>query len=140
MITVLYVDTDPEMWKIIAHIFEKYCAVSIFPAGSGEEALGWLSQYHADVIVSDINLPGMSGIQFLHTLRAGGIATPFIFFSERDNPRLKNETYREDVFGFITRKGLEKKPILNLLRQIYCAAGSHEKAYRCSDMEPGHDT
>jgi CheY-like chemotaxis protein len=139
MITILYVDTDPKMWTIISHIFEKYGTVSVFPAGSGEEALAWLSQYHADVIVSDITLPGMSGVQFLHTLRSKGISLPFIFFSERDNHHLKNETYRDDVFGFITRKGLEKKPILNLLRQIYCAVGSHETALPCSDMEPGHD-
>jgi CheY-like chemotaxis protein len=140
MITVLYVDTDPKMWTIISHIFEKYGTVSVFPAGSGEEALAWLSQYRADVIVSDINLPGMSGIQFLHTLRSKDNSIPFIFFSERDNPHLKNKTCREDVFGFITRKGQEKKPILNLLRQIYCAAGSHEKAYPCNDMAPEHDT
>jgi CheY-like chemotaxis protein len=138
MITVLYVDTDPKMWTIISHIFEKYGTVSVFPAGSGEEALGWLSQYYADVIVSDIDLPGMSAIQFLHTLRSKGISLPFIFFSEHGNPHLKNEICTEEVFGFVTRNGMEKKPILNLLRQIYCAAGAmKQRTSPCRDMEPG---
>jgi CheY-like chemotaxis protein len=57
MITVLYVDTDPKLWMIISHIFEQYRTVSVFPAGSGEEGLAWLSQYHADVIISDIKVP-----------------------------------------------------------------------------------
>ena len=129
MITVLYVDTDPKMWTIISHIFEKYCAVSIFPAGSGEEALAWLSQFHANVIVSDINLPGMSGIQFLHTLRAGGITIPFIFFSESAHPYVKNKACREGISGFIPRKGLEKKPVLDLLRMVCWAASSHDGEY-----------
>jgi len=141
MITVLYVDSDPKMWKIISHIYEKYCAVSIFPAGSGEEALGWLSQYHADVIVSEYHLPGMNGIEFLHTLIAQGISLPFIIFSESNSARVKNEAYHGDVFGFVTRKGLEKKPILNLLRLIYWAVGSHVTEYPFIDREELlHDT
>jgi len=141
MITVLYVDTDPKMWTIISHIFEKYCAVSIFPAGSGEEALGWLSQYPADVIVSDYNLPGMNGIEFLHTLRAEGISIPLIIFSENNSARVKNEAYHGDVFGFVARKGLEKKPILHLLRLIYWAAGNNETEYPFIDREELlHDT
>ncbi|MCK9630431.1 MAG: response regulator [Methanoregula sp.] len=129
MINVLYVDSDPKMWMIISHIFEKYCAVSIFPAGSGEEALGWLSQYHADVIVSDYILPGMSGTEFLHALRAGGITIPFIFFSESAHPYVKNKACREGISGFIPRKGLEKKPVLDLLRMVCWAAGSHVGEY-----------
>ena len=123
-IVILYVDADPKMWKIISRIFEQYCAVSVFPAGSGEEALGWLSQYHADVIVSEYTLPAMTGIELLRTLRSEGISIPFIVFSENDSARAKNEAYQNDVFGFITRKGLERKPIMNLLRLILWAAGN----------------
>lgn len=140
MITVLYVDTDPKMWTIISRIFEKYGTVSVFPAGSGEEALAWLSQYQADVIVSDVYLPGMSGIELLHAMRSKGISIPFIFFSERDSPRLKNEASTEEIFGFVTRKGRERKPVLDLLRRISFAAGSHETEYPCNGMKPGHDT
>jgi len=129
MIVILYVDADPKMWKIISHIFENYCAVSVFPVGSGEEALGWLSRYHADVIVSEYNLPAMTGIELLHTLRSVDIFIPFIFFSENDSAHVKNEAYQKDVFGFITRKGLERKPIMNLLRLILWATGNTETEY-----------
>jgi CheY-like chemotaxis protein len=129
MIVILYVDADPKMWKIISHIFEHYCAVSVFPAGSGEEALGWLSRYHADVIVSEYNLPAMTGIELLHALRSEEISIPFIFFSENDSAHVKNEAYQNDVFGFIPRKGLERKSIINLLRLILWAAGNTETEY-----------
>ena len=43
--------------------------------------------------------------------------------------RMKNEAYHEDVFGLITRRGLERRSIMNLLRLIYWAAGSRETEY-----------
>jgi len=140
MITVLYVDSDPKMWKIISHVFEKYGAVSIFPAGSGEETLSWLSQYRADVIVSDYNLPGMSGIEFLHNLRSRGFSLPFIFFSESGSIQMKNEAACWNTFRLVPRKGLERKPIMDLLRLIYWAAGNHktEPPFRAGELQ--HDT
>jgi CheY-like chemotaxis protein len=136
MITVLYVDTDPRMCPILSHIFEKYGRVSVFPAGSGEEALAWLSRYHADVIVSEYSLPGMNGIELLHKVRFEGFSIPFIFFSESNSVRVKNEAYCEDVFGFITRRGLERRSVMNLLRLIYWAAGSRETEYpfNCEEL------
>ena len=135
MITVLYVDPDPKICPIISHIFEKYGGASVFPAGSGEEALVWLSRYHADVIVSEYSLPEMTGIGLLHKLRFDGVSLPFIIFSESDSAGAKNEAYHEDVFGFISRRGLERRPILNLLRLIYWACGSSETDYLFSGKE-----
>ncbi|MDO9326727.1 MAG: response regulator [Methanoregula sp.] len=129
MITILYVDPDPKMCPLLSHIFEKYGQLSVYPADSGEKALAWLPRNHADVIVSEYDLPGMSGIELLNSLRSVGFSLPFIFFSESDCADAKNKAYRGDVFGFITRKGSERKPILNLLRLILWAAGSHETDY-----------
>jgi hypothetical protein len=72
-------------------------------------------------------------------MRAEQITLPFIFFSEDDSGPVRDEAYREDVFGFIARKGWEKKTILNLLRLIFWAAGSRETEYPFSRelQEPG---
>ena len=137
MITVLYVDADPKMCPVLSRIFEEY-SVSVFPAGSADDALAWLSRYTADVIVSDYILPEMTGIALIHTLRSRGISLPFIFFLESAHPYVKNKACREDIFGFIPRNGLEKKPVLNLLRMIYWAAGNHETDYPCiEDLNHG---
>jgi len=126
MITVLYVDADLKMCPILSHIFEKYEPVSVFPVASGEEALTWLDRYHADVIVSEYDLPEMNGIELLRAMRSQGITLPFIFFSVSDSAHVRNEAYQGDVFGFITREGTERKSIINLLRLIMWAAGYNE--------------
>jgi len=140
MITVLYVDADPKLCPLLSHIFEKYGQVTVFPTDSGEKALAWLSRYHADVIVSDYDLPQMNGIELLHSLRSVGFSLPFIFFTESESARVKTEAYRGDVFGFITRKGSERKPFMNLLRLILWAAGNHETDYPFTGEEREHDT
>lgn len=142
MISVLYIDADPKMNRILSCIFEKYSQMSVFPAASGEEAVAWLSRYRADVVVSTYNLPSMNGIDLLISLRSRGVTLPFIFFSETDTVKVRTEAYENDVFGFITRKGLERKPIMNLLRLILWAAGSAETEYPFSHelQEPVGDT
>lgn len=129
MTAVLFVDADRTAFSCISQILEKYGSISVYNASSGEEALAWLSRYHADVIVSDYNLSGMTGIELLHTLRSGGSSLPFIFFTENNTIQLKYDAYRDDIFGFIPRNGIERKPILKLLRLIYWASGGHEVDY-----------
>lgn len=126
MITVLYVDADTDICSIISSFFEKYGFVSLYPAASGNEALAWLSRYRADVIVSKYSLPDMDAMDLLHTLREQGFATPFILFTERDGDDVRNEAWQGDVFGFVTRNGLERKPVMNLLRLISWASGSRD--------------
>lgn len=45
---------------------------------SAEECLGEIEQDLPDCIVCDLNLPGMSGTDFVHTLEARGIKRPVL--------------------------------------------------------------
>ena len=48
------------------------CGVRGGGAGSGEEGVA-LARRSADVVLMDINLPGMSGVEALAALRAAGV-------------------------------------------------------------------
>jgi two-component system, OmpR family, response regulator len=50
----------------------------------GEDAL-WMAQANPyDVVVLDINLPGIDGFETCHRLRAGGLRTPILMLTARD--------------------------------------------------------
>jgi DNA-binding response OmpR family regulator len=68
-IRVLVVDDQKYLRDIIAAIVEEagYPAVAI---ETPEEALGRLDQIQPELLVLDMSLPGMSGLQFLDQLRA----------------------------------------------------------------------
>lgn len=52
---------------------------------SAEEALDWLTADTAQVVVLDVNLPGMSGFELCRTLRARGDQMPILFLSARQS-------------------------------------------------------
>lgn len=134
MITVLYVDADPVMIPLITRIFERSGNVVVHPAVSGEEALEWLSRYRADVIVSDLDLPGIDGMELLSIMRSRRITAPFIFFTSYFIEPLKNRANYPDVFRFNGRNGPDKKSMIKLLRIVCWVTGNHEKESR---LHPG---
>lgn len=54
---------------------------------SAEEAMVVLATERFSVVVLDIGLPGMSGLQFLETLRRQGNCTPVLLLTARDTVR-----------------------------------------------------
>ena len=50
---------------------------------SGEQALQWVSQNRCDLIIMDINMPGMDGFQVIQTLRNRGLRIPIMIVSGR---------------------------------------------------------
>jgi len=50
-------------------------------AGDGHEVMAALSEAPADLLVTDINMPGMDGIEILTALRKQGSAMPVIAMS-----------------------------------------------------------
>ncbi len=65
---ILIVDDDPELRNLLLRFYsdEGYTAVSV---GSGEEALAQLAQGNIDFVVTDIQLPGMSGTDLVTKMR-----------------------------------------------------------------------
>jgi two-component system KDP operon response regulator KdpE len=54
-------------------------------AGDGEAALEFLKRNPVDLIVLDLGLPGMDGLEVVRRLRAEGSAIPIIILSSRDD-------------------------------------------------------
>ena len=80
IISVVYIDYDPYVAKIISRFCERCGGVRVKPFSSVGEALKWLSQNSIDVIVSAYHMPGINGLELFKILRTQGNETPFIIF------------------------------------------------------------
>lgn len=82
MNTVLIVDDDPILQTALTRRLEAQ-GFEVMSATSGQEALDLLHSKPADVVVSDVMMPGMNGFEFCHHLRSSpaGEMVPFIFLS-----------------------------------------------------------
>lgn len=68
--TVLVVDDDPSIRQTMETIV-RTAGMNPLTAPSGEEALQVLRRANVDVMLLDVQLPGMSGLELLRQLRDG---------------------------------------------------------------------
>src|ERR1700675_2572913 len=55
----------------------------VITAAEGETALGMARAQRLDLVLLDVMLPGMSGVEVLRALRSEGISTPVIVLSAK---------------------------------------------------------
>jgi two-component system alkaline phosphatase synthesis response regulator PhoP len=65
---VLLIDDEPHVISVLSHFLNKY-GYDVFTASNGLVALEKVSKQMPDVIVSDIQMPKMSGLDFCERLR-----------------------------------------------------------------------
>ena len=80
--TVLIVDDDESVQTMLYKVIRSN-GLNAEIASGGEEALKLASRHHFDLILLDVNMPGMDGFQVVQQLRSRDIRTPIIIVSGR---------------------------------------------------------
>lgn len=75
--SVLVVDDDPRLLNVV-RIYLELKDYEVCTAVDGEQALARLAEASSDVVVMDVMLPGIDGIEVCRRLRARGDRTPMI--------------------------------------------------------------
>src|SRR5208283_4144063 len=78
LLHVLYVDDDECLLKISKKILEMDGKFNVDVTSSVEEAFEMLKKQSYDAVISDYELPGKNGLQFLMELREKGNDIPFV--------------------------------------------------------------
>jgi DNA-binding NarL/FixJ family response regulator len=72
-------------------------------ANDGRQLVELAHQYRPDIIVTDINMPGMSGLDAMRRLKADGLRCKFIFLTLHTEPRLASEAIRAGASGYLLK-------------------------------------
>jgi len=83
VISVLHIDDDVDLLYIARHFLELGGRIKVDVVSSAIEGLEHLKRRKFDVIVSDYEMPDMTGIDLLKKLKTLGDTTPFIIFTGR---------------------------------------------------------
>jgi two-component system chemotaxis response regulator CheY len=75
----------------------------VFEAEDGAKALAAVPTFGPDLIMSDWNMPNMTGIEFLHKLRASGNQTTFGFVTSESNPAMKEQAIAGGAAFLLTK-------------------------------------
>lgn len=111
---LLYVEDNAELARLLRTGLEGRHAVDL--AGDGEEALKLLEKTDYDLVISDVMMPGMDGLELLRRVSAaaGFRKPPFLFLTARADDESKMEALEGGALDYI------KKPFdeLELRRKI----------------------
>jgi DNA-binding NarL/FixJ family response regulator len=72
-------------------------------AGSGPEAIGLVAETSPDVVVLDVNMPEMDGLEVTRRLREGGNDCRILILSMHDNPEYVLEALRAGADGYVLK-------------------------------------
>jgi DNA-binding NarL/FixJ family response regulator len=88
-------------------------------AASGPEGLEMVARSQPDLVVLDIQMPGMGGIEFLRRLRRTSQGTKVLVFSARQEAHVIRNLVQEGIQGYVN-----KSQTLTALRQAVAKVGA----------------
>ena len=82
---VLFVEDDPDIQTVARIALEAVGGFTVLGCGSGAEALERVEAFAPDLILLDMLMPGMDGMETLRSLRLlpGAVAVPVVFMTAK---------------------------------------------------------
>jgi two-component system invasion response regulator UvrY len=130
-ISVLLVD-DHEVVRAGYHrLLESDSGIRVIAdATCGEEACQRYLQYHPDVVVMDLTMPGISGLEASRRILAHDAAAKILVFSVHENEIMLSRALDSGVRGYISKRSASRV-MIEAVRQV--AAG---EIYLGQEMMP----
>lgn len=118
---VLYVDDDPDLLELGKRFLERNKEYTVTVLNSAFEALDILEKQPFDAIISDYQMPGMDGIEFLREVRSSGKAIPFILFTGRGREEVVIQALNEGADFYLQKGGDPRSQFAELSHKIHQA-------------------
>lgn len=102
MPTVLFVDDEEDYLTTLIKRMHKR-QVNAFGAGSGEKALEHLASHATDVVVLDVRMPGMDGIETLRRIKEVAPLTEVIMLTGHASLEVAREGMELGAFDYLMK-------------------------------------
>ena len=107
---ILVTDDSRVMRQIVIRTLRQagYDDHEIIQAEDGREALQMVGSEKPDLVLSDWNMPEMSGIECLQALRASGSQVPFGFVTSEGSPEMREKAANAGALFLIAKPFTEE--------------------------------
>ncbi|PKL69671.1 MAG: hypothetical protein CVV30_08975 [Methanomicrobiales archaeon HGW-Methanomicrobiales-1] len=118
MSNILYVDDEPALLDLGKEFLEMSGHLSVETATTVEDALDKIKFKKFDAIISDYQMPDMSGIEFLQHLRSKHHDIPFILFTGRGREEIVIEALNCGADFYLQKGGEQKAQFAELEHKV----------------------
>ena len=132
-VRVLHVDDDPSITDLTATYLEREDdQFTVETATNAEDGLKTISDRPPDCVVSDYEMPGLNGIEFLQAVREEYPDLPFILYTGKGSEAVASDAIAADVTDYLQKSsGSEQYELLaNRIRNAVHARREAERAGR----------
>jgi len=116
--SVLYVDDEPTILAPTKLYLEKRGHFLVDTTMTVDDALQKIQTNSYDVIISDYQMPGKDGIEFLRTLRDAGNQIPFIIFTGKGDEEVVIEAYASGADFYLAKGGNPRAMYVDLVNKV----------------------
>lgn len=110
MKTILFAEDTIELQELMVGILESK-GFKVITANNGLEALNIFTTTPVDIIITDLEMPIMNGVELVHKIRTLNSTIPIVMWSASENPNIKS-------LNLFSQKTSGKKDILNFLKEV----------------------
>jgi len=110
---IIVVDDDHEMRQSLEHLLGR-ANWSVHAFGDAKTAVAKIADLEPDVILSDVRMPGMSGLDLLAALDKDG-APPLVLISAHGDISMAVQAMRDGAYSFL-EKPFDPRQLLRVLR------------------------
>jgi CheY-like chemotaxis protein len=103
--TLLYVEDNPANLELVEQLIARRTDLRLLSAADASLGIEFARNYQPDLILMDINLPGISGVEAMRTLRAdpSTAGIPIIALSANAVPRDIEKALEAGFFDYLTK-------------------------------------
>jgi FixJ family two-component response regulator len=112
-VTICVVDDDPSVCKALSRLI-KSDGFRVKTYGSTQEFLGDDHTERPDLLVLDVRMPGMNGLDLQNHLAASDHTIPIVFITAYENGRAKTKAMAEGAVAFF-KKPFDEKDLLGVI-------------------------
>ena len=120
MLKVLLVDDEPFIMQGLKVMldWEREGFEIVRTASDGEEALRFLKEQQVDLIIADINMPGINGLELLEKIRGENISDSyFVFLSGYADFSYAQKAISYECTYYLL-KPVEKEELIRVLKKV----------------------
>ncbi|MBS1037665.1 MULTISPECIES: response regulator [Gluconobacter] len=101
---IMIVDDSRTIRNILRNILEK-AGYNVCPAEDGLDALEKLEVFDPNIIITDLNMPRMDGLEFVKKLRSGPKTqyVPILFLTTEGNSEVRNKGRESGATGWLLK-------------------------------------
>ncbi|MDH4230789.1 MAG: sigma-54 dependent transcriptional regulator [Nitrospirota bacterium] len=117
MPVILVVDDEPLQRDILKTILDD-AGYETYTAASGEEALKILKKYHPDVLLTDLKMDGMDGIELIESIPDDAFTPTTIIMTAHGTITSAVEAMKKGAFDYLTKPLNKDSLLLTIQRAV----------------------